>query len=264
MPESYLAPDMKVQITNALHSNPNFEQWCQTDQGNFLLPNERLAWITGEVRQIQWLSSRLLRTINYQIIMPPPRLTGRDLLIATIDTWHTDLTYKNNVVAQLERDWNQHRQTDRQFEWFKGDDENSRCTLAWDWLKEKNNYALFGSTAPSNHESLLMLFDSLQKSDAEMKIIIDAIKKRWSQQQYRKKNTGKKQCNLLLSSQAFDSLDKLAMKYDLSRAQIVEILIRFETERSAYLPEKMKAMKFEWSQMTSSDTQKSPDPTTNQ
>ncbi|MFZ6755952.1 hypothetical protein ACO0K9_01940 [Undibacterium sp. Ji50W] len=262
--DSYLAPDMREQITSALNSNPNFAQSSRTDQGRFLLLNERLAWITGEVRQIQWLLSRFFRITNYQIHMPPPRLEGRDLVIATIDTWNVDLTHKNNAVGQLERDWNQHTQNDRQFEWFKGDDENSRCALAWDWLKEKNNYALFGSTAPSNHESLLMLFDRLQKSDAEMKLIIDAIKKRWSQQQYRKKNNGKKQCNLLLSPEAFDSLDKLAMKYNLSRAQIVEVLIRLETERGAYLPEKMKAMKFEWRQMTSSDTQKSADATTNQ
>lgn len=262
--DSCLAPGMKEQISSALYSNPDLAKRCQDDQGRFLLLNERLAWITCEVRQIQWLISRFFRITNYQIHMPPPRLEGRDLVIATIDTWNVDLTHKNNAVGQLERDWIQHTQNDRQFEWFKGDDENSRCALAWDWLKEKNKYVLFSSTSPSNHESLLMLFDRLQMSDAEVKLMIVAIKKRWGQQQYRKKNSGKKQCNLLLSHQAFDSLDKLAMKYDLSRAQIVEVLIRFETERSAYLPEKMKAMKFEWSQMTSSDTPKSPGPTTNQ
>ncbi|MFZ6745955.1 hypothetical protein ACO0LC_22245 [Undibacterium sp. JH2W] len=245
MPDSYLALDMKERITNALHSSTNLAKRRQDDQGRFLLLNERLAWITGEVRQIQWLLSRFFRITNYQIHMPPPRLEGRDLVIATIDTWNVDLTYKNNVVGQLERDWNQHTQNDRQFEWFKGDDENSRCALAWDWLKEKNNYALFGSTAPSNHENLLMLFDHLQMSDAEIKLIIDAIKKRRSQQQYRKKNTGKKQCNLLFSSHAITKLDQLAAKYDVSRSQVLEALIRFESERGIYLPEKMRRNNFE-------------------
>lgn len=243
--DSYLAPGMKKQISSTLLSNPDLAKRGQVDQGRFLLLNERLAWITDEVRQIQWLFSRFLRITNYQIHMPPPRLTGRDLLIATIDTWNVDLIYKNNTVGQLERDWSQHTQNDRQFEWFKGDDENSRCALAWDWLKEKNNYALFGTTAPSNHESLLMLFDRLQKSDAEMKLIIDAIKKRWNQQQYRKKNTGKKQCNLLFSSHAITKLDQLAAKYDVSRSQVLEALIRFESERGIYLPEKMRRNNFE-------------------
>lgn len=261
--DSYLAPGMKEQINSTLLSNPSLAKYWQIDQGRFFLAKEDLAWITDEERQLQWLFPRLNQATNYRLI-PPPRLRGRDLAIAIIDTWNVDLPYKADTIRRLEQDWSQHKQNDRLFNWFTGDDEISRCELAWNWMKEKRSYVPFSPTYRSDHESLLILFDRMQMSVAEIKITIDAIKKCWSQQQYRKKNSGKKQCNLLLSPQAFDSLDKLAMKYDLSRAQIVEVLIRFETERSAYLPEKMKAMKFEWRQMTSSDTPKSPDPTTNQ
>ena len=73
-------------------------------------------------------------------------------------------------------------------------------------------------------------------------LIVEAIKKRVSQQQYRKKMADKKQCNLVLSNKTILDLDKLAAKYGVSRPQIMETLIQFETERNIYLPEKVKAI----------------------
>ena len=141
--DSYLAPGMKEQINSTLLSNPSLATYCQIAQGRFLLAKEDLAWITDEERQLQWLLPRLNQATNYRLI-PPPRLQGRDLAIANIDTWNVDLLYKAYTIKQLKQEWSQHKQNDQLFNWFTGADEISRCELAWDWLKEnkKNNYSL--------------------------------------------------------------------------------------------------------------------------
>jgi hypothetical protein len=206
-----------------------------------LLPQELLAWIAEEKRQNDWLLSYIRRHFKLALIVVPPRLLGRNLVIALLDIWDVDLVSKARAVSQMERDWNQHTQGDRIFEWFK-DDETARCKLAWDWLVDRKQYSVMGKATISNHSELLMFFDGLHISEHETKLNVDSIKKRWSQQQYRKKMKGKSQCNFWLSDQAINKLDKFALKYNVGRAQILEALIVLETDRGVYLPGHVQAV----------------------
>ncbi len=67
---------------------------------------------------------------------------------------------------------------------------------------------------------------------------MESIKKRWSQNKYRAKLTGKKQYNFILSEKAINRLDKLAGKYDLRRTEVLEILLQMEEEKGIYIPER--------------------------
>lgn len=241
--DSFMAPGMRDLMANAIRSKPIWSQeQIAHEQGRLLLPDESLAWIVDDERQTKWLLSYFRDRSNFGISPVPPRLLGRNLLITSIDIWNVDLSTKSAAVSDMAHAWNQYKQSDHLFRWFKDVDEAPRCELAWAWLMEKKAYATFGKAPISAYDGLLIFFDELRVSDAEKKLDVDAIKKRWAQQQYRKKLKGKKQCNLLLSNQAMANLDKLAAKYEVSRSQILEALIQFETERSTYLPEKMRAI----------------------
>ena len=205
-----------------------------------IIPDDYLKWITNNERLIAWLLLQIRTQTRVYLINPPPRLTGRDLAIAMLDIWAADLTKKTITIKNIENTWIQHIQQDHIFKWFKKENEPRRCETAWEWLK-KNKPELVSSMAPfKNQKDLLMSFDLAQLSEAEKFICIDQIKKRWSQQRYREKLTGKKQYNLILSDNTIQTLDKLAIKYNLKRTQILEILIKMEAEYEQYIPEKLR------------------------
>ncbi len=212
-----------------------------------LVPAECLNWIIDDRRQNNWLLSRVALLQLVPMVIMPPALAGRSLVIARLDIWREQQISKLSFIQQLEREWNQQKQSDRIFAWFQQEDEISRCELAWNWLLVKKEFPLSWQPPISNYEELLILFDNLRRngsrlSDAEKTQIVDAIKKRWSQQKYRKNNAGKKQINMLLSDKTVKSLEKLAARYGVSNRQIVEVLIQYETERNAYLPDKERVV----------------------
>lgn len=234
-----MAAGMKSLLMDKINKNRISEREINSRLKDSLLPKERLDWITDDKRQITWLLAYLRTKFGHlPINLIPPRLLGRLLLIANIDILNISLKEKSYEIEKMERNWNKHKQSDYIFKWFKDKDELSRCELAWSWLQEKKGSRRFSREVSANYENLLNFYDKEEMSDAEKKLDVIAIKKRWSQQQYRKKNSGKKQCNLLLSTQALANLDKLSIKYDLSKSQIFETLIRLEAEQSAYLPQK--------------------------
>ncbi|MNC73203.1 hypothetical protein D3C75_1243630 [compost metagenome] len=71
---------------------------------------------------------------------------------------------------------------------------------------------------------------------------MSSIKKRWSQNKYRAKNTEKKQYNFILSDKTIKRLDKLADKHDLKRTQVLDILLKMEEEKGIYIQERLKQL----------------------
>lgn len=244
-PDSFMATGMVNLITSAISSGIRSMNQIAFDQRRSLLPEECFTWIVDDERQIQWLLSYFIKRSGFGIYPIPPRLFGRNLLIASIDLWVAELDQKSIAVSDMKQDWSQYKQNDNIFDWFKDKDEALRCELAWNWLKPRNEFSMFGLSPIFSYENLLIVFDRITTNQAEKKIAVDAIKKRWSQQRYREKLTGKKQVNLILSDKAIFGLDKLAAKYDLSRTKVLEILIQFEMEKSVYIPEKMRMINFD-------------------
>lgn len=80
-----------------------------------------------------------------------------------------------------------------------------------------------------------MFFDQEELGRNEQKAIIQQIKRRWSRKQFDERSADKKQCNVMLSKDVIDLLDKLAEQHDLKRAQVLERLITKESELSLYL-----------------------------
>lgn len=205
-----------------------------------MLSDEYLTWIKNDERQHKWLT-RQLQSLVLNFKNFAPNLLGRELVIAMIDVWDVDINTKALTIRNIEAAWVQHKQNDQVFKWFHDKDEVQRCALAWDWLC-KNKPPIAGITPISNYGELLMLSDLTQWSAIEKTHCLEACRKRWSQQQYRENLKGKKQCNFVLSEKIIRQLDALAETYDLKRPQILEVLIKMETEMKIYLPEKMKRL----------------------
>lgn len=205
-----------------------------------LLPDDYFKWLSNDKRQLEWLSHYVRRELRPGIYPVPKKLLGREFVIANIDFLDADLNTKASILDRMRWLWNEHAKKDDVFKWFKGQEEESRCACAWEWLVEKKGPQTLGRDPIANHQELLIFFDALSVDDAQKREDVNAIKARWRQRKFREENKGKSQCNFLLSDKVIHELDRLAMKYGVKRPQIIEALIQFEVERGAYLPEKVK------------------------
>ncbi|MRW94283.1 hypothetical protein GJ699_30340 [Duganella sp. FT80W] len=206
------------------------------------LPKERLDWILEDERQINWLMIFIKRKINIRRYPVIANLFGRNLVIASIDYLDEELQEKARTVERMQWDWNEHQKSDRLFQWFRREDEIARCNFAWTWLVDRRDRETKGRLPFRNYKDLLMFFDELDVSYKEKKYDADSIRDNWNQIRRREKNKkiGKKQYNFELSDKTADFIDKLALKYNSSRPQIIEALVQCEFEKGLYLPEKVK------------------------
>lgn len=207
-----------------------------------LLPDKNLEWVTQSKRQHDWIYRRIIEKSNYFPIDLPPNLTGRDLAISIIDIWPTNQQSKYTEVLELSSAWTAQEKADRAFQWFYDKDEEKKCELAWRVLGKKFPNITTTNNQFKNHEELLSFIDRNPPGDSDLELFIKIVKNQWSQKKYREKQTGKKQYNFILSDKAIKRLNKLADKYDMKRAQILEILLQMEDEKGIYIPERIKIL----------------------
>jgi len=253
-----------VNTENQEKAQPLLRVWM-----NSLLPNEKLNWIFKDERQVEWLNSYISRNLDFLGFQFPPELIGRALVIAKLDFWDGSLQTKVSFVDCMQWAWNEYTKKDNIFDWFK--DHDSRCRFAWDWLLEKKGKVMDGRRQIVNYKGLLMFYDSLgwleadnvQRKfvplengrmraqhewttqhkekielgwllvgNAQKELDVANIRKKWNQQQRRKKReaAGETQINFEISVKTVAELDRLAKMYDVSRTKIIETLVRRATE----------------------------------
>lgn len=202
----------------------------------FLVPDECLKWISGEERQTKWLDHRVRNMTRLGDLWSIPRLTGRDLLIGAIDLWEESVTRKAAALESLQHDWERHRSQDRQLKWFEDNTEGAeRCRFAWEWLQKDRTLAWRIPPCFESYIELVMYFDSIDLRERELKDIAQSIRRSWNRQRYLEKLEGKKQYNFILSEETVELLDKLARASGLKRPQVLERLIKAETDRRGLL-----------------------------
>lgn len=223
-----------------------------SDYNDSVLPDEYFKWISPkDERQIEYLLQELEREIGIRRSIFPARLLGRNLLIAMIDMWGERISRKQRRLDQLKARWATKLQEDKALDWFRAEkgSEGERCNLAWEWLMRNklkdsryssDSRILARSNPISNHSELLALLDDLKWTEEKKIIFVDKVKKNWSQRNYRKRNEGSKQCNLLLSNEAISRLDELADNYGLTKAKVIEILLKCEMENGLYIADYCK------------------------
>ncbi len=235
---------MRDRIAECIQQSGITKEMIREEESRVLLPDECLKWITEDPRQLNWLTMKIQGGSIFANTPPPLRLSGRALVIAMIDLNERDISAKKSELQNLERAWVSHKQQDSIFKWFQdGKNGSQRCALAWEWLS-KNRYMLTINKVPfEDYNGLLAFFDQPMFGEADKKLFVVDVKKRWSQQQYREKLVGKKQYNFVLSDKAIRHLDRMTEAHGLKRNQILEILIQMEADKGSYIAEKLKTLR---------------------
>lgn len=202
-----------------------------------------LKWVEDDPWQHQWIKKQL------GIGVVALQKTGyRDQSILLIDTW--GVIPKQIEVESLNRRWLLQAEQDKECDWFFTEDKETKLALLKKW-KEKNpgkgvvqNFLLDGGIVDERVEVLEYFCRRPNFTDVDAYLCLDSIKKIWRQRQYREalKVKKKQQCNIVLREESINILDAMAKKYLVSRARILEVLIRFEAEQNCYLPTWIKRL----------------------
>jgi len=229
---------MRDEIARALRDRRHPLSRIPREKDRLLLPNEK-QWIEEDERQHRWLIREIEKMTDLRLPHGLVHLIGRDRLIGMIDLWDIDIVEKASEVEQLHRDWLRHKEKDSEFEWFTDKKESERrCVCAWEWLKKNHLSPRTRQTPISNYQELLMFFDQGDVGRHERTAIVREIKRRWSRKQFDERTADKKQVNVILSKTVIAQLDALAKAHGLKRAQVIENLVRMETDAGAYLAER--------------------------
>lgn len=237
------SPGMRDRMAELIQNTPTGAESIEAQSAAFLLPKEYLEWITSNKRQNLFLTRKLIERNGNTPIIGPINLTGRDLIIAMIDILAIDQNLKSSIIYQIKTEWEQHSSQDHIFKWFDTPDTEQKLNTAWEIIKSKYPLLAFQQNPPREKDDLVIFLDAQPITAPEKTLLMDSIKKRWSQNKYRAKQTGKKQYNFILSDKTIKRLDKLADKYDLKRTEVLEILLQIEEEKGIYIPEKLKPLR---------------------
>jgi hypothetical protein len=235
------SPGMRDRMAEIISQAPQRARFIEDQSALFLLPEQDLQWITNNRRQNIFLVRKLAEK-NGNNYLTTTNLTGRDLTIATIDTWPIDKSQKSALVTQISFYWKNQIYTDQIFNWFDGAEENEKIRLACELIPKKFSSPPPYTSQPQTKEDLLIYFDIPCFSASEKELLVNLVKKRWGQKKYRAKMIGKNQYNFILSDNAIRRLDKLADKHEMKRTQILEILLQMEDEKGIYIPERIKIL----------------------
>ncbi|MEE3508519.1 hypothetical protein QN399_20075 [Pseudomonas sp. 10C3] len=240
-------PGARAEMASIMSNDPDLAEFISKRKSEEFLPAKYFDWIDEGKRQIIWLNSKTKNYIDQQFDLCLSYLPDAALLIARIDVWDVSRLQKEALLHTLKHDWTDHKKGDKQFKWFE--DENQKCLLAGKWLNKNIQLETLLSIEMSmylpieNYEDLLIYFDHSKFNHHQTILYIDKIKKSWSQQKYRQGLTDKGQYNFILSDKAIRRLDKFADDHELSRARILDILLKMETEKNLYIPEMLKRLK---------------------
>ena len=228
-----------------------------------LTAEDKLQWITGEKRQINWMTKKVLAQqtkshesfiqnhlthqpeyfeldVSTNSFVIPEFLTGKNLGIAIFDFFVAfiagNLSDGSNQSKILQSLWAIQIENDKKFDWFNDKDAVSKRDIFQNLLISKKIPGNFYTRLIFDHDDFLIYLDNLNISELEKETIYKNTRDRWNQQKRRdrKKNT-EKQCNFNLPIAINDKLNKLAEKYNLSRVEIIDILIRYEAQKELYI-----------------------------
>ncbi|MDI3270826.1 hypothetical protein [Pseudomonas sp. AL03] len=230
---------MRSQI--AAHLTSKLIAALEHAKGTQLLPDDDFRWVLKDGRQPAWIVRKTLQFIG-EMRLPQPleTLPIRQQVIAVFDLWNARLSDKKMALSDLEHAWREHLQHDKLFNWFKGKDEEAKCSLAWDWMKTHQPQLTRSAPPFTRHSELLEFFDRRDATPGEKELYTAKIKRRWSTQKTRENSPTKKQYNFVLSNEVNTTLDKLAQEHKLSRTKILEQLILNEAETGLQLGQALR------------------------
>lgn len=228
-------PDSRGPMADFLQAHNTIRDDVRRHIDSGFFPDHALAWIKNEARQCGWLMAYFQRIVGGTWESPVMHsLTEYQYLVGRLDWWPTSLNEKLLQLQNAQLAWESQQKKDLVFKWFSDEDEAEKCTTMWEFLCRTAIFPAFNHPPVKSHQELLAFFDKTNLNDAERELKVAKVKALWSQQKYRKNLNGKKQCNLVLKDETIDALDKLAKEHQLTRVQVLEVVLRGEVENGTY------------------------------
>lgn len=234
---------MRDRMAEFIKQEPQRAKIVEERSAAQLLPEQNFQWIKNNKRQSTFIIRSLSCKNGGNYIDSYANLTHREMSIAAIDILQIGQVEKMALVSQLAVEWQINTQSDQLFKWFDGTEEKEKAELAFELITKKFSPHPSCEQIFQTKEDILIYFDNPKFSAPEKEIFVTFVKKRWSQNKYRSKNTGKKQYNFMLPENAIKRLDKLADKHGVKRTQILEILLQMEEEKGIYISERLKVLR---------------------
>ena len=237
---NYLDTGMREKMASYLRNKPWRADELLKERHKQLVHKKDIEWVIESRRAIEWATREIQIATDHNQLNYYFDLTEKEFPIAILDVWQRDITQKTALLRSLEQRWKSHKTNDKVYAWFKDDDQKSE--FAWDWLLKNSYVSTLGSTPFDTLEDLLIFFDKANYSYEQKELYIGKIKKGWTQKKYRENLKGKAQYNFVLSDKAIENLEKLASRYEISRARLLEILIEMEAEKNDHIPERIRTL----------------------
>lgn len=229
---------MREVIARSLSCNRDLIKFINPMKDKFLVPDSRLNWIGNTDRQYHWLHPRINGLTGSILPRGLVHLTGQSRLIAMLDLWDIDIEAKAREIEDLRDQWIRHTAKDSQFEWFTDKKDGiKRCICAWEWIQNNHLPSSSRQLPISDYKELLMFFDQAELGDNEQKAMIKHITSRWNRQQHDVRNPDKKQFNVMLPVTVIAQIDQWVAKHSLSRAKVVEALVKMEADAGMFFTE---------------------------
>lgn len=239
----YPGGSSRSDMARYINSIPGLAEFVRTENRQAFLSEDRFLWLTDGLRQNAWMLRYLntLPTLAYvDAIDASIFLSGRQRIIALFDVYQPNGSAKEACVNSAKWAWEIQVGKDKIFDWFRDEAGSDGYALMRTWLGKRHPHLTLDRWLISNHEELLSFFDSNSFEDLEIKLMMMELKKAWSQKKYRAKLKDRRQCNLILYEKTITQLDKLSGKYDLSRAELLELLINGEARQEVYITQKLQ------------------------
>ena len=229
------SPGMRDRIANTIKNKPGLASHIEALSATRLIPERNLEWIKDEKRQNAFITKKLDQAAGFSYTQNPGKLTNRELSIAAIDCFPIDHMEKLLLVQHIKSEWELNSSTDHIFKWLDKGETVQKVQTAWEIINNKHQHLLNQHYQSREKDDLLIAFDSSTLTPSEKALLMDSIKKRWSQNKYRAKLIGKNQYNFILSDRAICRLDKLAKKHEIKRTEVLEILLKMEEENGDHI-----------------------------
>lgn len=249
-------------FANEIERNSQIASQIRNAVQSAIIPEYYLKWMIDNHRQSLWIehyigmgikSAPTQRPIipqfetnfqtNFQMmpmsIRAPQHLNGKYRSIALFDLWVSTASISPDErisrCKSMQIAWQEHVEQSLHFSWLDGEDAEQKRAFLWRRLATMEHEITHGYACFQSQEELLIFFDNLRFTNEIRKRISQSAKRVWDQRQTRENYKDRKQCNFILSNKTISNLTKLAKKHNLSRAEIIEIVIDSESINEAYI-----------------------------
>lgn len=156
-----------------------------------------------------------------------------DSIVSYFDMIEIGKRTKLGIINTLRKNWNY--VNGFSFKWLDVKDK-AQCEWAWDYISKSNRISEFHKLKvrdllnPSNHKQqrdmAIAMFDSWPAISDSKELFLRDMRKSWSQQKYRMKQSDKKSYSFLLKPETKAMLDEMAEKESMKQSEYLDLLIR--------------------------------------